>query len=51
MAGAILLVVTIIIVIPFGLFIAGACWSALLGSVLELSGRTKPTEPGAGASA
>ncbi len=51
MGGAVILVVAMIIAIPFGLFVAGACWSALLGNALEAYARSEPAagpaEPGA----
>jgi hypothetical protein len=45
MIGAVLVVVAMVIVLPAGLFAAGAVWCALLGSVLDADARSSPQVP------
>jgi hypothetical protein len=41
MVGGVLVVVAMLIVLPAGLFAAGALWSAILGTALDLDARRR----------
>jgi hypothetical protein len=43
--GAVLVVVAMVIVLPAGLFAAGAGWCALLGSALDADARLRQKAP------
>jgi hypothetical protein len=47
MAGAVLVVVAMLIVLPAGLFAAGAVWSAILGTALDVDARRRQQAGGA----
>jgi hypothetical protein len=48
MVGAVLVVVAMVLVLPAGLFAAGAVWSAILGSALDAEARLRQQAPAQG---
>jgi hypothetical protein len=48
MIGAVLVVVAMVVVLPAGLFAAGAVWSAVLGSALDADARLRQQAPAPG---